>query len=125
MAFGRKKQQSSTEISREELTRTQVLHLQELERVANYERKTSKRPAALFAFAGFLAITMGLLYPNIMMAVDSIGAVDNTSYRVNIEDKYHLETTPVVTSKMTCNLTQPGLADGTDRIYTIELFFQA
>ena len=124
MAFGRKKQQSSTEISREELTRTQVLNLQELERVANYEQKTSKRPAALFAFAGFLAIALGLLYPNIMMAVDSIGAVDNTSYRVNIEDIYQLDTTPVVTSKMICTLTQLGLADGTDRIYTTELFFQ-
>ena len=82
MAFGKKQQQSSSEISREELTRTQVLNLQELERVANYERKTSKRPAALFAFAGFLAITMGLLYPNIMMAVDSIGGMDNNSYKV-------------------------------------------
>lgn len=124
MAFGRKKQQSSTEISREELTRTQVLNLQELERVANYEQKTSKRPAALFAFAGFLAITLGLLYPNIMMAVDSIGAIETPSYRINIEDVYQLDTTPVVTSKMICTLTQPGQADGTDRIYTTEFFFQ-
>ena len=124
MAFGRKKQQSSTEISREELTRTQVLNLQELERVANYEKKTSKRPAALFAFAGFLAITLGILYPNIMMAVDSIGGIQNTSYRINIENKYNLDTTlPVATDKVTCTLTQPALADGTDRVYTTELFF--
>ena len=123
MAFGRKKQQSSTEISREELTRTQVLNLQELERVANYERKTSKRPAALFAFAGFLAITMGLLYPNIMMAVDSIGGMDNNSYKVELNKLYDLDVTPIATDKIICTLTQPGQLDGTDKVTTKELYF--
>lgn len=125
MAFGRKQQQSSsTEISREELTRTQVLNLQELESVAKYERQTSKRPAALFAFAGFLAITMGLLYPNIMMAVDNIGATPKTSYRVEINDIYDLDTTiPVATDKITCTIAQPNQMDGTDKNSTIELYF--
>lgn len=124
MAFGRKKQQSSTEISREELTRTQVLNLQELESVAKYERQTSKRPAALFAFAGFFAITMGLLYPNIMTAVDNIGAASHTSYRVELNDIYDLNTTtPVATDKVTCTIAQPAQADGTDKTSTIELYF--
>ena len=123
MAFGRKKQQSSTEISREELTRTQVLNLQELERDANYERKTSKRPAALFAFAGFLAITMGLLYPNIMMAVDSIGGMDNNSYKVELNKLYDLDATPIATDKIICTLTQPAQLDGTDKVTTKELYF--
>ena len=40
-------QLQSQEMTREELTKTQVLNLQELERVAKFERKTSKRPAVL------------------------------------------------------------------------------
>ena len=92
MAFGRKKQQSSSEISREELTRTQVLNLQELERVAKFEKQTSKRPAVLFALAGVVAITMGIFYPNIMMAVDNIDSKPKTAYRVDLNKKYN-ETT--------------------------------
>ena len=124
MAFGKKKQQSSTDISREELTRTQVLNLQELERVAKFERQTSKRPAVLFAFAGFLAITLGCFYPNIMMAVDDIGTKPETAYRVNMDDNYDDVTTPVATDKVICNLQLPYQPDGTDKTYTYELFFQ-
>ena len=125
MAFGRKKQQSSSEISREELTRTQVLNLQELERVAKFERQTSKRPAVLFAIAGILAITMGVFYPNIMMAVDSIGSTPKTSYRVDLSEKYDEQALPVPTDKVVCNLSQYAQADGTDKHTTLELYFKA
>jgi hypothetical protein len=113
MAFGIKKQQSSSEISREELTRTQVLNLQELERIAKFERQTSKRPAVLFAIAGILAITMGVFYPNIMMAVDSIGSTPKTSYRVDLSEKYDEQALPVPTDKVICNLSQYAQADAT------------
>lgn len=49
----------------EELTRTQVLNLQELEKAANFERKTSKKPAAILAIIGLLAISLGISYPSI------------------------------------------------------------
>lgn len=125
MAFGKKQQQSSSEISREELTRTQVLNLQELERVAKFERQTSKRPAFLFAFAGALAITMGLLYPNIMMAVDNIDFNEEpkTSYRVDLDNNYDTEALPVPTDKVVCSIYQPYQVDGTDKTTTYELYF--
>ena len=34
----------------EELTRTQVLNLKELEKAANFEKKTSQKPAAILLF---------------------------------------------------------------------------
>ena len=125
MAFGKKQQQSSSEISREELTRTQVLNLQELERVAKFEKQTSKRPAFLFAFAGALAITMGLLYPNIMMAVDNINLTEEpkTSYRVDLDNNYDTEAMPVPTDKVVCSIYQPYQVDGTDKTTTYELYF--
>lgn len=49
----------------EELTRTQVLNLQELEKAANFEKKTSKKPAAILAIIGFLSISLGVSYPGI------------------------------------------------------------
>ena len=83
-------QLQSQQMTREELTKTQVLNLQELERVAKFERKTSKRPAVLFAIAGILSLTLGLSYNNIMMAIDSIdftNPAENT-YRVDLDSQY-------------------------------------
>lgn len=49
----------------EELTRTQVLNLQELEKAANFEKRTSKKPAAILAIIGLLSISLGISYPGI------------------------------------------------------------
>ena len=117
-------QLQSQQMTREELTKTQVLNLQELERVAKFERKTSKRPAVLFAIAGFLSLILGLSYNNIMMAVDSIdftNPAENT-YRIDLDSQYD-SATPVPTKKVTCTLLQPTQVDGTDKSTTYELFF--
>ena len=55
--MGRRKK-SNEEL--EELTRTQVLNLQELEKAAKYEKKTSKKPAAVLAILGVFSISLGL-----------------------------------------------------------------
>ena len=49
----------------EELTRTQVLNLQELEKAARYEKRTSKKPAAFLALIGVFSISLGLCYPSV------------------------------------------------------------
>lgn len=117
-------QLQSQEMTREELTKTQVLNLQELERVAKFERKTSKRPAVLFAIAGLLALTLGFSYNNIMMAVDNIDFTEQSenTYRIDLDSQYD-SATPVSTKKVTCTLLQPTQPDGTDRSRTYELFF--
>ena len=112
-------QLQSQQMTREELTKTQVLNLQELERVAKFERKTSKRPAVLFAIAGILSLTLGLSYNNIM--IDFTNPAENT-YRVDLDSQYD-SATPVPTKKVTCTLLQPTQVDGTDKSTTYELFF--
>lgn len=49
----------------EELTKTQVLNLQELQKAANFERKTSKKPAIILAIIGVFSISLGIFYPSI------------------------------------------------------------
>lgn len=58
-----KKQQR---LLKEELTKTQVLNLKDLEKVANYEKKTSKKPAILLAVLGAFLIASGAAYVPIM-----------------------------------------------------------
>ena len=117
-------QLQSQQMTREELTKTQVLNLQELERVAKFERKTSKRPALLFAIAGILALTLGFSYNNIMMAVDNIDFTEpsENTYRVDLDSQYD-SAVPVPTKKVTCTLLQPTQVDGTDKSTTYELYF--
>ena len=52
--------QQSVQVSQEELAKTQVLNLTDVQEIANFEKKTSKRPAVLFAIAGILAITLAI-----------------------------------------------------------------
>ena len=54
----------------EELTRTQVLNIQELENAAKYEKRTSKKPAVFFAVLGLLSISLGVSYPGIQSMMD-------------------------------------------------------
>ena len=48
-----------------ELTKTLVLNFNEVEKVAKYEKKTSKKPAFIVALIGIFAIMSGLIYPSI------------------------------------------------------------
>ncbi len=59
----------SQTLSGEELTKTQVLNLTELQKVANYEKRTSKRPAIFVAILGLFAISLGIAYPSILNLV--------------------------------------------------------
>lgn len=121
--------QPSNLVSQEELAKTQVLNLSDVQEIAKFEKKTSKRPAALFAIAGLLAITLGFSYPKIMMAVDSIGA-DDTNYRV--EESYEEEITPETEETPTpqvqqnttrCTFSNPQNPDGTAGTAIYDLVF--
>lgn len=62
-------------LAKEELTKTQVLNLSELEKVANYEKTTSKKPAIFLAVLGIICITMGTTYNGVTAALSG-GATD-------------------------------------------------
>lgn len=55
-----KQQQNSPKISTEELAKTQVLNLSDVEKVANYEKKTSQKPALFVALIGAFCLVTGL-----------------------------------------------------------------
>ena len=48
-----------------ELTKTLVLNFNEVEKVAKYEKKTSKKPAMIIAMIGIFAIFSGIFYSNV------------------------------------------------------------
>lgn len=113
--------QQSNQVSQEELAKTQVLNLTDVQEIAKFERKTSKRPAVLFAIAGVLAITLGFSYPNIMMAVDAMPSTVQTTYQ---EDDYEETILNKVQENTTsCVLTRPANADGTSGTATYNLVF--
>ena len=59
-------------IEREELTKTQVLNLLELEKVAKYERQTSKKPALILGILGVLFLISGFVYNPLVAAIKDI-----------------------------------------------------
>ena len=107
-------------VSQEELAKTQVLNLTDVQEIAKFERKVSKRPALLFAFAGILAISLGFAYPNIMTAIDSMPSTVSSSLVDNIEDS-SLKVNPNLGS---CLYTSSLSEDGTQGNTTYNLRFQ-
>ena len=100
----------------EELTRTQVLNLQELERAANYEKKTSKKPAIVLAILGVFSISLGISYPGItnMLSsreVDDTPTVSESREEENTEATEDATTTNSLT--LNCSISQPNVAEST------------
>ena len=76
-------QQSGSQVSQEELAKTQVLNLNDVKALAKYEKKISKKPAILFAIAGLLSISLGFAYPNIMASLDKAPTKQETKNEEN------------------------------------------
>lgn len=115
--------QQSSQVSQEELAKTQVLNLNDVKELAKFERKTSKKPAVLFAIAGILSITLGLTYPSIMTALDGISTKEN---KPEEKEKYEEDKeilAKVEENKVTCTFVAPSNPDGTKGTATYELFY--
>ncbi len=110
----RRRKKSKEEL--EELTRTQVLNLQELERAANYEKKTSKKPAIVLAILGVFSISLGISYPGItnMLSsreIDDTPTVSESREEENTEATEDATTTNSLT--LNCSISQPNVAEST------------
>lgn len=98
----------------EELTRTQVLNLQELERAAKYEKRTSKKPAAVLAILGVFSISLGLCYPSVNNMLNSRNTDDKPV--VSEQRQEEVETDTATTADplaLTCTLSQTNPIDTT------------
>lgn len=111
--------QRNDKVSQEELAKTQVLNLTDLQAVAKFERTTSKRPAVLFAIAGILSLSLGLSYTNIMTVVDTMPmSVSSVAVPKKVEPKFDDMNINTALRKnynsiLVCSFLAPEIADGT------------
>lgn len=126
----------SPTLSPEELAKTQVLNLSDVEKVANYEKKTSKKPAIVLAIMGVLSISLGLAYPSIqtLMAKEPIKEVKEEKITKEENDLVNVPTDETSTNSarveeqatvtnLACTVTSPGNPDGTDTALTYNFTF--
>lgn len=117
------KKKTQAELEREELTKTQVLNLKELERVANYEKKVSKKPAAILASIGIFAIGLGICYPG-MTHMLSTSVANTNKANDEVVRKQEERRVSTTANDLTCSLVQPNVAEGTVATTTFEFAFE-
>ena len=112
----------------EELTRTQVLNLQELEKAANFEKKTSQKPAAIFAILGAISISLGIFYPNITTMLSGREVEDNPSVSEQRQEDapsdVGVNATEVQANSLSCSMSQVNPEDATLVTTTYTFQFQ-
>lgn len=104
----------------EELVQTQVLNIEEVRRVAHYEKKLSKKPAAICAILGIFMILLGgtsqgYISYNQMMLETSTKQKNVAARKVN--DNLQSNTT------LTCTLAKAANPDGTNFLATFTYKF--
>ncbi len=118
----RKKQSSNNQqMSREELTKTQVLNLSDFERVAKYEKSVSKRPAIFLSVLGIICIIAGLSYNSVMAII-----IDKITPEPPVVSKRVTENKNLVETKndtVTCHYTSIDANAGTELILDLNLIF--
>lgn len=111
---GQNNNQVNQQLTKEELTKTQVLNLTDLENVAKYEKKVSKKPALILAVIGMLCIFSGFTYMG-------IANVMNKRPETGKSAVYRKEVPEEDDNTITCNYSQLGNADGTDIVVKMKL----
>lgn len=106
----------------EELVQTQVLNIEEVRRVANYEKKLSKKPAAICAILGVFMILLGggsqgyISYNQMMLET-------NTKQRNVVARKVVDDNLQNTKSTLTCTLAKAANPDGTNFLATFTYNF--
>lgn len=106
--------ETNNQMSREELTRTQVLNLSDLEKVAKYEKRTSKKPALILAILGFFCIATGFSYMGIMNFIN----IEPVTQKADI---YRKEVPETLDKTILCNYSLLNGTDGTDTTVDMKL----
>ena len=106
-------------LAKEELTKTQVLNLQELERVASYEKKVSKKPALILAILGVMCITIGASYNNVI----SIFGKSSNEATTNVAHK-EIETTIDPVATINCQYATVDPTQGFDMAVNMTLILK-
>ena len=112
------------QLSKEELHKTQVLNLKEVEEVARFEKRTSKKPAIIVAIIGIISICFGTTF--------SLVQSFNSNNKQKVEPRKETiipeenETNLINNNESTLNCVIDSLnnADGTDTTLTVTLNFE-
>ncbi len=120
MGIFRHKKQLRSNLSPEDLAKTQVLNLSDVEKVANYEKTISKKPAMMVGTIGLFAIAIGLLYTPIYNMINT--TVEEPQIRQRQEEK--VVTPKEDIEKVVCTLKTENAPDGTDSSVVVNLSFK-
>ena len=106
-------QQLKQQMSQEELQRTQVLNLKDVQEAVKYEKMTSKKPALIIAILGIVSIFMGTTF----------GVVQNLQAKAEAEREKAVKRRETVSTEkvLSCSYTKLAEPDGTE--YTIQRDF--
>ena len=103
-----------------DLTKTQVLNFSEVEEVAKYEKKTSKKPAIVLASIGVFAIMLGLFYPTINSSLKKDNNNSSTVLESNLRDTKEVSN---FANSLTCSYTKTTTEDNTTSVTTFNFKF--
>ncbi len=125
----------NSKMSNDELAKTQVLNLSDVERIASYEKSISKKPAIIIGIIGLVALSIGLFYPKISTFLEKNSNENIISNRIddysndisNDTNDYNLTNNQLnnqnTTIQLTCTKTQLANPDGTDIYLTYNFTF--
>lgn len=104
-------------MSQEELQKTQVLNLKDVEEAARYEKSISKKPAIIVAIIGALSIFFGTTF-GVVQTLTSEPVSDNDLPTVQKRENTSQ------TDTLKCTYTIVNGTDGTDQIYNTIYTFE-
>lgn len=120
----------NTKISTEEMAKTQVLNLEELRKVAKYEKTISKKPAGICALLGVFMILLGVGTQGYITMTSNAKNTDTLQKNVSLRKASKTESlkkeTEVSTSyknTVVCQMAMPSKPDGTDTASTYTYYF--
>lgn len=106
-------------MTQEELQRTQVLNLKDVEEAVKLEKSTSKKPAVIIAVVGMFAILAGTAFP----IVKNMTTKEEPKKKIEHKVEKKLLLNPE--SSLNCTYTSLNNPDGTDTILNIKLTFDS
>ena len=113
-----KKKQSKSKEEIEELQRTQVLNLKDVEETVKYEKSISKKPAMIIAIIGAIFLTLG---STLQIAKTMKKSVEPKVEKREISKEKEIQTVaPVI---LECQNIQMNNPDGTNITFTIDYTF--
>ena len=117
--FKRNQAQRNQQLSDDELQRTQVLNLKDVEEVAHFEKITSKKPAIILAIIGALFLTFGTTFQ-----IATNLSAKHKEEKVKVQKRENIEIVDEDNKSLNCEINFQNNADGTDTSFKVVYNFK-